>query len=123
MLSRKPPEATLAAHNGAWDSRQSLIGLESFGSTAGVIGFGRIGRRVANICNLAFGRRILFASRTARIGQKLGKRVNLDELLDQSDHLSLDVHLSDMTRLMIGGQRFSRMKASSFIMNMANGNI
>jgi D-3-phosphoglycerate dehydrogenase len=124
MLSKNMAVASNVARRGTWDQRALLVGQEFFGKTVGLIGLGRVGQRIARICQNAFGCKILFVNRTFNsTGDKLGQQVGLDELLRQSDYVALCVPLTNDTRQMIGGRELSLMKSSGFIINTSNGKV
>lgn len=103
-------------------TKDGLVGFELFGKTFGVVGTGAIGARVAKIA-AAFGCRVLAYSRTAK--QELVdagvQYVSLDELLAQSDFVSLHVPLTDATRGMINADAIAKMKQGAVLLNTARG--
>lgn len=103
-------------------TKDGLVGFELFGKTFGVIGTGAIGARVAKIA-AAFGCRVLAYSRTAK--QELVdagvQYVSLDELLAQSDFVSLHVPLTDATRGLINAAAIAKMKQGAVLLNTARG--
>ncbi len=103
-------------------TKAGLVGFELFGKTFGVVGTGAIGARVAKIA-AAFGCRVLAYSRTEK--QKLVdagvQYVSLDELLEQSDFVSLHVPLTDATRGLINAEAIAKMKQGAVLLNTARG--
>ena len=103
-------------------TKDGLVGFELFGKTFGVVGTGAIGARVAKIA-AAFGCRVLAYSRTAK--QELVdagvQYVSLDELLAQSDFVSLHVPLMDATRGLINAEAIAKMKQGAVLLNTARG--
>ena len=103
-------------------TKDGLVGFELFGKTFGVVGTGAIGARVAKIA-AAFGCRVLAYSRTEK--QKLVdagvQYVSLDELLEQSDFVSLHVPLTDATRGLINAEAIAKMKQGAVLLNTARG--
>lgn len=103
-------------------TKDGLVGFELFGKTFGVIGTGAIGACVAKIA-AAFGCRVLAYSRTAK--QELVdagvQYVSLDELLAQSDFVSLHVPLTDATRGLINADAIAKMKQGAVLLNTARG--
>jgi D-3-phosphoglycerate dehydrogenase / 2-oxoglutarate reductase len=95
------------------------------GKTLGVIGFGFIGRDLAEKCRLAFDMDVVVYSprfdpeEAAR--QRVGLVESLDEVLARSDYLSLSVPLSPETTGMIGARQLAQMKAGAVIMNLSRG--
>lgn len=103
-------------------TKDGLVGFELFGKTFGVVGTGAIGARVAKIAAV-FGCKVLAYSRTAK--QELVdagvQYVSLDELLAQSDFVSLHVPLTDATRGLINADAIAKMKQGAVLLNTARG--
>lgn len=104
------------------ETKDGLVGFELFGKTFGVVGTGAIGARVAKIA-AAFGCKVLAYSRTAK--QELVdagvQYVSLDELLAQSDFVSLHVPLTEATRGLINADAIAKMKQGAVLLNTARG--
>lgn len=90
------------------------------GKTWGIVGMGNIGRRVAQVVQ-TLGCRVIFYSASGKSSCTEYERVELDELLTQSDILSLHCPLSDRTRGLINKEAFSKMKKSAILVNVARG--
>jgi D-3-phosphoglycerate dehydrogenase len=92
------------------------------GRTLGLVGFGNIARRVAVRAH-AFGMRILFADPFVIEGQfdVPGKKAELNDLLSESDFVSLHPPLTPQSRKMINDATLSRMKPSAFLVNCSRG--
>ena len=93
------------------------------GKTIGIVGFGRIGQAVASKAR-AFGMNILAADPfvdSATVESFGGSLVKLDQLLGESDFVSLHTPLSDETRNMIGRDELAAMKREAFLINAARG--
>lgn len=90
------------------------------GKTWGIIGMGNIGRKVAGIAQ-AFGCRVIFYSASGRSSCTDYPRVELDELLEQSDYLSIHCPLSDRTRNLIDLAAMKKMKKTAYLINVARG--
>ena len=90
------------------------------GKTWGIVGMGTIGRRVAGLAK-AFGCKVIFYSASGKSSCTEYERVELDELLKQSDILSLHCPLSDRTRGLINKEAFSKMKKTAVLVNVARG--
>ena len=97
---------------------------ELYGQTVGIVGYGRIGRKVAARAH-AFGMKILACSRTPKTGDGLVERVEpmekLDALLAQSDFVLLAIPLESSTAGLIGRERIAKMKPSALLINVARG--
>lgn len=102
-----------------WDTPQ----MELAGKTIGIIGFGRIGRAVAKIAN-AFNMRVLAYNRSrCAEGEALGTYVALDDLLAQSDIVSLHCPQTEQTQKLINAQTLSKMKDGAILLNTARGGL
>ena len=101
-----------------------LVGTEVRGKTLGLVGLGRIGRRVAEICRLAFGMRVL--AYDPFIADETMAAIDvtpaaLSTLLAEADFLSLHVPATPGTVPLLDEQRIAAMKAGSYLLNMARG--
>ena len=103
-------------------SRGTFLGRELRGKTVGIIGTGAIGTATARLL-LAFGARVIAWSRTERPEVKaLGVQyMTLNDLLRQSDIVSLHVPLNDTTRGIIGEKELALMKPTALLVNTARG--
>jgi len=123
-LIRKIPAAERSVRDGLWD-RAAFKGNELAGGTLGLIGAGRIGGEVAKRCQ-AFGMdRIVYDpyltdERATEIDVRL---VDLDDVLGNSDVISIHVPLTDETRGLLGDEAFSRMKNGVFVINASRGGV
>jgi len=120
--SRHIPQAHASLKAGEW-RRNDFVGGQLFGKVLGIIGFGRVGRLVAERA-LAFGMEVLaydqyIAEETAREAGVL--LVELDELLAQSDHITLHATLTTETTRLIDEKMITQMKDGAIIINTARG--
>jgi glyoxylate reductase len=101
-----------------------FLGTEVSGKTLGIVGFGRIGRAVARRAR-GFDMQVLYTARKPLDEgeeERLGVRfAPLEELLAQSDFVSLHVPLTPETRHLIGARELSLMKPSAYLVNTARG--
>ncbi len=100
-----------------------LVGQEVTGSTLGIVGLGGIGVEVAKRAK-AFDMRVLYFNRNRRpkVEASIGVEFALfEDLLSQSDFVSLNCPLTDETHGMIGKSQLQRMKSSGILINMARG--
>jgi D-3-phosphoglycerate dehydrogenase len=121
-LLKRITEAHAAMRAGTAADRPALMGRELAGRTVGVIGLGHIGRRVAEICRLAFGCRILAADPhldAATIAAAGAEKVTLDQLLAASDIVSVHCPLNAETRGMIGPAALAAMRPGAILINTA----
>lgn len=92
------------------------------GMTYGIIGFGNIGRRVADIAKL-FGCHVIYYSTSGKNSQAGYERVGFDELLTQSDIVSIHAPLDENTRGLMNKEAFAKMKSSAILLNLGRGPI
>jgi D-3-phosphoglycerate dehydrogenase / 2-oxoglutarate reductase len=120
---RRIPETHAALAQGEWRGdyyEYDKCGLELENSTAGLIGFGAIGSRVARILD-GFGCRVLVYDPYAKPRSELAQNVELDELLSRSRIVSLHARLTSETKGMIGVKQIALMPAGSVLINCARG--
>jgi glyoxylate reductase len=102
-----------------------FLGGEITGKTLGIIGAGRIGTAVAKR-SLGFDMEVLYTSNRNNeyIDRELsGRKVDIDELLKQSDYISIHVPLTEKTVHLIDEKKLRQMKNSAFLINTARGPI
>lgn len=98
--------------------------VELAGTTLGIVGFGRIGRRTAQIAD-AFGMHVVATARHRLSASQLNsfRWAEMDSLLSESDVVSLHVPLVRETAGMINKDRLSRMKPTAFLINTSRGGL
>jgi glycerate dehydrogenase len=94
--------------------------IELSGLTMGIIGFGRIGRAVAELAN-AFGMSVLVLSHRAKSSPPFVRYVELEPLFRQSDVVTLHCPLTPETRGLVNAESLAWMKPSSFLLNCSRG--
>ena len=94
---------------------------ELAGKTWGVVGYGNIGRKVAAVAN-ALGCRVV-CTRNNPVGNEPDEVLPLDELLKQSDVVTLHVPLNDGTRNLLSRERIALMKPDAIVVNAARGGV
>ncbi len=124
--ARKIPECDRRMKSGAWRS-PDLLGFELRGKTIGIIGFGAIGRRVAELAK-CFGMKILVYDRSPwkeekrRKAEEVGAEfVSLEELMSRADVVTIHVPLTPETRHMIRMEHLRLLKPGAIIVNVARG--
>ncbi len=98
---------------------------ELYEKTIGIVGFGNIGRKVAKICHDGFGANIIYFERFfvpyAMRADMKAKPVSLEELLKQSDIVSLHVPSFTANRAMMGWEQLNMMKPTAYLINTSRG--
>jgi len=112
---------------GKWKTWEPLgwLGQDIHDATLGVIGFGRIGQAVARR-GTGFNMKIVYYNRSAKPEAEAAmnaERLSLDELLEVSDFVSLNVPLTDDTYHMIGERELALMKSSAVLVNASRGGL
>ena len=93
---------------------------ELSGKTLGIIGFGELGRAVADVAE-AFGMRLLIAEHKGK-SPRLG-RIEFDEVIRQADFITLHCPFAQETHHLIGTREFELMKTSAYLINTARGKL
>jgi glyoxylate reductase len=125
-VARRLLEGDALARSGQWQgwNLDQICGADVWGKTLGILGFGRIGRAVARRAR-GFGMRIVYndaARATAEIENELrAEFLERDQVVAESDFVSLHVPLLPETRGLIGAAELLRMKPSAFLINTSRG--
>ena len=125
--ARRATEAATTLREGRWTGWDpgAMLGLELSGRTFGIVGLGRIGRRYAELVRPLAGE-ILYTARSAKgdTEAELGVRqVELGELLERADVVSLHAPGGEETKHMIGGPELARMQDHAVLVNTARGTL
>jgi D-3-phosphoglycerate dehydrogenase len=121
---RSIPQADAALKEGNW-IKSDLNGREIQGKTTGIIGFGRIGRRVGQLVQ-AFGSDVVAFDEyidDETIREHGAEPVSLNELLEQSDIVTVHVPLTDETRHLIGPSELKTLNDDAVLVNCSRGGI
>lgn len=126
MLSivREIARADAGLKAGKW-LKKELEGTELFGKTLGVVGFGRIGSSVGQRAK-AFDMKVLGYDPlipAEQIQARGGEPVSLDQLLAQSDFITMHLPLTDSTRGMLNDAAFAKMKQGVYVICAARGGV
>jgi len=125
-IAHRIPEAdkfTRALKYQGW-APMLLLGSDLSGKTLGVIGLGRIGSRVAHHAVKGFEMKVLYydVNRNEEFEKEFGAVfVSLDDLLKQSDFVSIHVPLLPATRHLINAEKLKLMKLTSYLVNTSRG--
>ncbi len=123
-IIRNIPQADKIVKTGLW-GRENLRGIELQGKTIGIIGTGNIGSRVVKIAN-CFGMKVIAFTKNPsdKRAEKLNvKYVDLNELLQKSDIITIHVPLNDETEKILGEKQFLIIKRGALLINTSRGRI
>jgi D-3-phosphoglycerate dehydrogenase len=123
-LARHIPAAHAALAQGQW-KRSAYTGTELYEKTVGIIGLGRIGALITARLQ-AFGVNVIAYDPyvTSARAQQLGVAlVTLDELLEQSDFITIHMPKTPETTGMISDEQLAKMKSTAYIVNVARGGL
>jgi D-3-phosphoglycerate dehydrogenase / 2-oxoglutarate reductase len=119
-LARRLPEKTQRMHEGVWD-KSAKGSHEVRGRTLGILGYGNIGTQLSNVAE-AFGLRVIFYDTADRLAHGNAKRVgSLDELLAESDVVSIHVDGRPGNAGLFGADQFAKMKPRAIFINASRG--
>jgi lactate dehydrogenase-like 2-hydroxyacid dehydrogenase len=123
--ARRLSENERFVHAGKWKtwSPMLMLGVDLYGATLGIVGMGRIGAAVARRA-FGFGMQVIYNNNTPNpeIEILTGARpVSFDELLAQSDFISIHGPLTPQTRYMFSTEQFKKMKNSAILVNTGRG--
>jgi len=130
MVSRRAGEGERHVRSGAWTGWRPthMLGTQVSGKTLGLIGMGRIARAVARRAHQGFGMRILFhdpfppsAPEAAALGAE--PRETAEQVLEESDFVSLHCPATPETHHLMNRERLARMRRSAFLINTARGDV
>ncbi len=120
-------EAAAYVLDGKWQTwgPKLLLGVDIYGATLGVIGYGRIGQAVARRAR-GFDMRVLYHDPYAAGGSGASdpdgpRAVDLNTLLAESDFVSVHVPLTEETHHLIGADELGKMKATAILVNTSRG--
>ncbi len=120
-MARRIPQATMSMTAGEWAKKQ-LKGSEISGKTLGLIGYGNIGGLLGQKA-LALGMNVIFYDVITPPDTGAAVQVSLDEVLTQSDFISLHVPKIPATTNMLNSEAFAKMKDGVYLINCARGGI
>ncbi len=123
--ARRLGEGERIVRGGKWEAwgPKMLLGPDVWGKKLGILGFGRIGQAVARRAR-GFSMEILYAGRSRKeeAEEELGARyVDLDELLQECDFVSIHIPLTEETTHLIGGEELEKMKPEAVLVNTSRG--
>ncbi len=123
--ARRLGEGERLVRAGEWEAwgPKMLLGPDVWGKKLGIVGFGRIGQAVARRAK-GFGMEILYTGRSRKeeAEEELGARyLELDELLRESDFVSIHTPLTAETQHLIGASELEKMKPEAVLVNTSRG--
>jgi phosphoglycerate dehydrogenase-like enzyme len=124
-LAKRLPEQDRITRQGRWDQQAAVMGSEIQGRTLGIVGLGHSGRELARLVG-PFGMHILAFSPHAdpAAADSLGVRLtSLEEVLRESDFVSLHCRLTAETRGLIGAPELALMRAAAYFINVGRGEL
>jgi glyoxylate reductase len=124
-VARRIPETDPVMRSGTWPGWGPLqfIGADISGKTLGIVGAGRIGAAMA-LRSRGFNMKVLYTDTVINPkieNELLARRVEFDELLAESDFISIHTPLLPETRHLFNAAAFRKMKATAFLINTARG--
>jgi D-3-phosphoglycerate dehydrogenase / 2-oxoglutarate reductase len=123
MLGRNAFEITTRMKTNPWDETRALGAKahEISALTAGIVGVGEIGKRVAKICRNGFGMRVLGNQRRLDQMGPDAQAATLDEILNVADFIVITCPLTPETHHLFNRDRLSKMKRSAWLINVGRG--
>ncbi len=130
MASRRTGEGERHVRAGAWTGWRPthMLGTQVSGKVLGLVGMGRIARAVARRAHHGFGMRVIFHDpypptpvEAAALGAE--PRASLDQVLEESDFVSLHCPATPETRHLMNRERLQRMRPGAYLINTARGDV
>jgi glyoxylate reductase len=123
--ARRLGEGERIVRSGRWEAwgPKMLLGPDVWGKKLGIVGFGRIGQALARRAR-GFDMEILYSARSRREkaeGELNARYLELDELLEECDFLSLHTPLTEETTHLIGAEELGKMKSEAILVNTSRG--
>ena len=125
-LSKKMFETDRSLRRERGVSRETFKGWNAEGKTIGLIGLGNTGRRVARICGLGIGMKVLAYDpylESSEFEARGATPCSLETLLAQSDYVSVHCPYNEETKDLLDAGTLAQMKSSAFLINCARGGI
>ena len=129
-LIKNLPQAVDRARAGQWvdrpghwiDYEAELRNIEVFGMTMGLMGFGRIGHKMARFGH-GMGMKVIATDPHRRVDVDYVEEVELPDLLAQSDFFCIHIHLDETTQGLVDGKLFSQLKRGAYLLNTSRGEV
>jgi len=122
ILSRQVGDRSQQLHKGKWD--KSAVGcFEVRGKTLGIIGYGHIGSQLSVLAE-SFGMKVVYYDIVTKMPIGNSRQIQkMDDLLAQSDFVTLHVPETPQTKNMIGAKQLAQMKKGSYLINASRGTV
>jgi D-3-phosphoglycerate dehydrogenase len=123
-LVKRVTEYDRALRAGTLKHRNEFIGREAYGKTIGIIGLGNVGRRVAALCGGLFRMQVIAYDpylSAEEMRARGAAKVELDDVLQRVDFVSINCPLTDETRNMIGAREYALMRPTAYFITTARG--
>lgn len=121
-LARHIHNSNLTMRNGEWN-KKAYKGIELSGKTLGLIGFGKIAQSTANKAN-ALGMNVIYTNRSGENSKFENYKFRTkEELIKESDFISLHIPYSKEIGAVLGEKEFDMMKDGSYVINCARGGV
>ena len=124
-VSRRLLENDRFVRAGGWAGKDEFMGYEPNGKTLSIVGTGRIGGRLAQICQSAFDMKVYaydpYVTAEAMAAQGITKVETVDELLPMADYVSIHTPLTPSTKGIVGAKQFDLMKKTAILLNTSRG--
>jgi D-3-phosphoglycerate dehydrogenase / 2-oxoglutarate reductase len=126
-LAKRIKQGSAHLAEGRWGQRPAMMmGDEVQGKTLGLVGLGRIGRRVAHICGLGLGMRVIGFDPLVTPEQALALGIepaSFERVIEEADFLSLHAPAVPATYKLMDRARIGRMKRGAYLLNLARGTL
>jgi lactate dehydrogenase-like 2-hydroxyacid dehydrogenase len=125
MVMRRCGEGERLVRAGAWSgwAPTQLLGRDPKGRTLGIVGMGRIGQATAGRAHHGLGMNVIYANRSPVDADIPARRVELEELMETADVVSLHCPATPETRGLISAELIARMKPEAYLVNTARGDV
>lgn len=121
LLLRGIPAKNASVHRGGW-SKSAEHSYEARGKTLGIVGYGSIGTQLSVLAE-SLGMKVIFHDVVSKLPLGNAHQVSLNELLAQSDVVTLHVPELPSTQWMIGAEQIAKMKPGAILLNASRGTV
>ncbi|GIW23261.1 MAG: hypothetical protein KatS3mg068_2268 [Candidatus Sericytochromatia bacterium] len=121
-ISRNIAFADKSMKEGKWE-RNKFVGYELNNKTLGIIGFGKIGSHLAKICKVIGMNILAYDPYIKNLEDEKMKLVSFDDVIQNSDYITLHLPLTEETKNLINIEIFRKMKKSAILINCSRGGI